>query len=281
MDTSQVRERFERTVQLSDDQIDLAEACLLIAAEADPSLNIPMILSELDRLAIKSRPYVDLEKTTVGCANDFCHLLYKVLGFQGVQENYKDPSNSFLQNVIASRRGIPISLAAVYIAIGNRLGVHVTGVNFPFHFLVRFSKHRGSDQAVLIDPFVGEILSINDCEGLLKQWSNTNLLLMKEHLGTATNKDILKRLLSNLKNLYTAEGDYEAALSCCDRLLLLDPANLLDMQDRAIILERLGCVGAAIFDLEKILLMKPRGRSAGDIRSKIQLLQNRGAESVH
>lgn len=219
MNKEDVRSRFSALATGPDADIGLDEAALLIAAEHDQSLDIDAYLAKLDALAERfetsSRPAASLG-ISVSSLIDFIH---KEEGFGGNLQNYYDPDNSYLNRVIDTRRGIPISLALIHIGIGYRLELPVGGISFPGHFLVRY----GREKQLIIDPFSGRLLSETDCMTLLRQLTGPRAKIKPEHFTLATNKDVLIRILDNLKQIFWRKKSWENSKACIERQLLLRP----------------------------------------------------------
>lgn len=214
-----VRERFAALASRPSDAIDLAEAALLIAAETS-EVDVGAYLSQLDDLASAFEENFDPSTSldiSVSSLSDYIHVHE---GFAGNFKNYHDPENSYLNRVIDTRRGIPISLALIHIALGQRLNLPVGGINFPGHFLVRYG---GPDKHLVVDPFSGRMLSESDCANLLRQISGNRLKLEPGHIEFAPNKDILLRMLDNLKQIFWREKSWASGRACIERQLLLRP----------------------------------------------------------
>src|SRR5205085_536784 len=163
--------------------------------------------------------------------------LYEELGFSGNRDRYEDPRNSFLNEVLDRRLGIPISLAIVYLEIGRRAGLRLDGVNFPGHFLVRAPAQAGGAQDdVIIDPFhSGAILSEVDCRHLLRQHLGEEAAFDRALLATATRQHIVVRMLVNLKRLYVRMRSFPQARAISDLLLAVDPSALAELRDRGLL----------------------------------------------
>ena len=160
-----IRTRFAEIAALPDQQIKLDEAALLIAAETEDNIEVDLYLQALDQLAHQFEHKFD-GNTGLGISvNSLIDFIHVEEGFSGSVKNFYDPGNSYLNRVIDTRVGIPITLALIHIALGSRLDISVRGINFPGHFLVRY----GSDKHVIVDPFSGRILSKPDCSNLLQQ----------------------------------------------------------------------------------------------------------------
>lgn len=215
----EIRNRFAAVASLPDDEIQLDEAALLIAAEAEPDVSIDHYLDLLDQLAIRFKEDVRF-KTTMGIpVSALTSFIHEDMGFSGNITDYYDPANSYLNRVIDFKHGIPISLALIHIAIGARLDIPVAGISFPGHFLVQYG---GADGAI-VDPFSGRELSRADCQNLLRQIAGPRATLNDEYFQPASSRDVLIRMLDNLKQLFWRQKLWEESKSCIDRQLLLLP----------------------------------------------------------
>jgi len=215
----QTRSRFAALAALPDDEIRLDEAALLIAAETEDNIDTSLYLKALDLLAKKFEKNSDARSNLGISVNSLIDFIHVEEGFSGNIKNYYDPCNSYLNRVIDSRHGIPITLALVHIALGSRLGISVKGINFPGHFLIRY----GSEKQVIVDPFSGRILSKPDCSNLLRQIAGPKATLQDDYFETASNKDVLIRILDNLKQIFWREKSWDESKACIDRQLLLLP----------------------------------------------------------
>ncbi len=270
------RERFAALARLPDDRIDLAEGALLVAAEACPDLVVARHVAELDALAREAAPAVQVLE---GAAErvDALRAFVTEQGFRGNRDDYYDPRNSYLNEVLARRTGIPITLALVYLELGRRLGVSLAGISFPGHFLVRHGRARsggGADlPAIVVDPFSGATLSDDDVRERFKLAMGPEARFELRWLRPATPREILIRLLGNLKQIHVQREELESALACCDRILLLAPEAALELRDRGLVHQRLECFGAAVADLERFLALSPRDPSAEAIRETLPELR--------
>jgi regulator of sirC expression with transglutaminase-like and TPR domain len=265
------RECFARIARLPDEEIDLAEAALLIAAEEYPALDVASHLARLDALADAAGPRVREAEGAADRVSRLNHFLFVDQGFTGNRERYDDPRNSFLNEVLDRRRGIPITLSVVYVEVARRLGLPVYGVGFPGHFI---AKHEGSPE-ILIDPFFGRLLSEDECQQRLRALLGAQEVLNPgTHLRSATPREILVRMLGNLKHLHVKSADFGRALACCERILLLDPDAPLELRDRGVVFERLECFGAALADFERFLALAPDDESAPAVRAKLSGLEH-------
>jgi len=259
------RARFVELARLPDEQIDLATAALLIAAEAYPHLDIDVYLGRLDDLAQEGRSGLDGARTDAERVSALTRFLAVEKGFIGNQDDYYDRRNSFLHEVIDRRTGIPITLALVYTEVGRRLGLPIRGVGFPGHFLAKVE----SRPEIIIDPFFGTVLSESQCHERLKEALGKDAPFDRRYLRAATTREILVRMLNNLKHIHLDAKELELALSCCERILLLTPDNVFELRDRGLLYLQLECYGAAGADLERFLQLAPENEHADTIRQSL------------
>ena len=248
-----VRERFVELARAPEGKVELDEGALLIAAEAYPDLDVDYYLRMLDRLADSLRPELagaGSGRERIECLRDF---LFERCCFAGNQSDYKDPRNSFLNDVLERRTGLPIALSIVYIEVARRVGLPVRGVNFPAHFM---AKYVGEEE-LLIDPFFGRIVSKSECLDRLRRALGRGAKLDRDPLECAHNREVLVRMLTNLKNAYIQARDFARALGACDRILLLGPDAPLEIRDRGLVYQQLECYGSSRADLERFLELAP------------------------
>ncbi|MGE3295832.1 MAG: SirB1 family protein [Porticoccaceae bacterium] len=265
------RARFAAQVGGPDAELDLIEAALLIAAEHDLGVDLVACRAQLDALAQRARAALVTDATRL------CWFLAESEGFRGNARDYYNPDNSYLDRVLATRSGIPISLALIYLRVAEALGLDAAGVGFPGHFLVRIAA-PGSATAELIDPFTGRALSRDDCRALLQTGTRGTVEFSEQLLQPARKREILQRMLRNLKMIYLQREDYEESLSLCDRLLLIDADSLQDVMDRVLILEKLECFGPAADALERLLArteLAARPEAMASVARKIEQLRSR------
>lgn len=259
------RTRFAALASLPDDAIDLATAALLIAAEAYPQLDIDSYLVRLDDLAREGRGRIDGARNDSERVSALIHFLCVKKGFVGNRDDYYDRRNSFLNEVLDRRTGIPITLALVYSEVGRRLGLTIRGVGFPGHFLAKLETRP----EIIIDPFFGTALDETQCRERLREATGGNVPFDRRYLRAATTREILVRMLSNLKHIYLEAKELEQALSCSERILLLTPDNLFELRDRGLLYFQLECYGAASSDLERFLQLAPDDAHAATIRQSL------------
>jgi regulator of sirC expression with transglutaminase-like and TPR domain len=267
-------ERFMQIVAGPDEEINLAEAALLIASEEYSNLDIPAYLALLDEMAgtLKHRLRPDISPAdTIVALNRY---LFDELGFTGNAADYYDPRNSFLNEVLDRKRGIPITLAIVYIEIGRRVGLPLQGISFPAHFLVKCKLRRGT---VVLDPYAkGTSLSFDDIKQRVKSLrhgAEPPRSVVASMLAAASNKDILVRLLRNLKGIYSHHREWLKALTATDRIISVMPDSAEEYRDRGMIYLNLECFRAALFDLQSYLKMLPVAGDADTVHQKVVELQ--------
>jgi regulator of sirC expression with transglutaminase-like and TPR domain len=269
MEKAQVREAFALEVGLPEPALNLARAALLIAAEEYPGLNISYYIRYLSDLAALVRPQLRDGRTEENLAA-LSHILFEQEGFSGDILSYYDPRNSFLNDVIERRVGIPITLSIIYLEVGWRLGLPLAGVSLPGHFLVRCDDVAGP---YFIDPFSGGLLlSETDCIMRMSDIYRDTIPFRREFLKPVSKRAILIRALRNLKSIYYQTDDYQRTLSCTERILIVEPLLASEIRDRGLIRYHMGHFSRAADDLFLYLLMFPHAEDAGDMRQQIELI---------
>jgi len=249
-----------------DGSVELARAALLIAAEEYPQLRPEPYIQRLDYLAERVRDHLGDESAAPVVLGETSRLLFEEEGFRGNAEAYYDPRNSYLNDVLDRKLGIPLTLGIIYLEIGWRLGLPLHGVNFPGHFMVRY---QGEALRLLVDPYHGGQIRFEDqAQELLDRVYGGSVKLQPEYLRTSSRRDILVRLLSNLKTIHMNARDDARALAAVERILLLRPEAAEELRDRGMLLARLDRIDEAISALQGYLDLAP---SARDV-TRIQLL---------
>jgi regulator of sirC expression with transglutaminase-like and TPR domain len=245
---------------------DLSSAALAIARVEYPSLNPGPYLAALDRMGEEAA--ARLRNAGGDAVRAFNEYLYDEQGFAGNRERYDDPRNSFINEVLDRRTGIPISLAVVYLEVARRAGLQVDGVNFPGHFLLRARDAISSDarpEVVIIDPFHGGArLSEYDCRQLLRQHVGDEAAFDTTLLAPATRHDIVVRMLVNLKRLYVRMRSFPQARFISSLLLGIDPSAISELRDRGLLAYHLQDFSAALRDLEEYLRLAPKSSEPGE-----------------
>jgi regulator of sirC expression with transglutaminase-like and TPR domain len=265
---AQVATDLERAMNAPGD--DLAPAAFAIARVEYPALDAVPYLNRLDRMGEQAAMRIGVtgelsQDESVRAFNEF---LYDELGFTGNREHYDDPRNSFLNEVLDRRTGIPITLAVIYLEVARRAGLKIDGINFPGHFLLRardLSRADAATEGLIIDPFHGgALLSEFDCRQLLRQHVGDEAAFDHSLLAPATRHDIVVRMLVNLKRLYVRMRSFPQARFISSLLLSVDPSAISELRDRGLLAYHLQDFSAALKDLEEYLRLIPRASSPGE-----------------
>jgi regulator of sirC expression with transglutaminase-like and TPR domain len=260
-------EEFRRAVACPDQKIELARAALTIAAGEYPNLLIAEYLSRIDLLAAEVAERIGQERNVYRSIAGLNHVLFQRHGYRGNLSEYFDPKNSFLNEVMERKRGIPITLSVLYMEVAQRIGLPLLGVGFPGHFLV---KYIDDEQEIVIDPFNGgEVQSTDSLETLLRQLFGGNIVLHADLLESVTKKQIIRRMLYNLKAIYLRRNDFLKALSIIERLLILEPGSANDLRDRGAVFLNLECFSQALADFETYLRMAPDAEDAVAVKEQV------------
>lgn len=250
---------------IDDEKIDLVRAALTIARTDYPDLDVESYVARVDELAHRVEACVtDLDDAaqTIAALN---HVLFQEAGLRGNREDYFDPRNSFLNDVLDRGLGIPITLALVYMEVGRRLGFPLFGVGMPGHFLL---KHYDIDgRETLIDCFNGgDTLTPQDCQRRLDEIYSGQMTLRPEFLFAVSRRQILTRILNNLKAGYLSARNFKKALPIVDLVLVIYPRSPEDVKQRALLRYSLGQNKGTVEDLEEYLKMSPDASDADEIR---------------
>ena len=258
--------------------MDLARACLLIAQDAYPKLEVERYMDEIESMASRLRaglPQNCGAEERVVALNQF---LYDDLGYWGNTEDYDDPRNSYLNEVIDRKTGSPITMSILYMELGRRIGLPLEGVSFPGHFLVRLPLRGGM---LVLDPFAGGAPQSEDelrtrvkrviPDGVADDLPAAELPL-DQFLEPATNRQILSRVLRNLKAIYRKSDQPERMLDVLNRMLVVTPDASAELRDRGYIYQRLECYRAALKDLSDYAEREPDAPDLDDVRSRLMEL---------
>ena len=264
-------EQFVRMAGLPDDEIDLARAGFLIAAMEYPGLDLDHQFGLLDSLSAGVAGRLDASQDPLFCVNTLSEYLFDEVGFQGNLDDYYDPQNSFLNEVLRRRLGIPITLSLVCIEVGKRLDIPLLGVSLPGHFLLRHQQ----EEDLFIDPFnKGILLSEEECAQRLQQVTQTNVPWDSRYLSPVGNRDFVARILRNLKNIYLQRQDHNRAIMTIDRLIVLQPAATQERRDRGIVRYNLGHHDEALEDLTEYLDSDPESGDDEDVEQLVRHLRD-------
>lgn len=267
-----------------DEGLPLLEAAVAVAQHARPGLDTQSVLAEVDRLAATLNQRIPADAGGLQRLRLLNRYFFGELGFAGNVNHYEDPANSDLSEVLARRRGIPITLAVLYLELAAQAGLQASGVSFPGHFLVKLHLPQGE---VVVDPFSGRSLSRDELEQRLLPWRQRMALDPSDEpplglfLQSATPRDILARMLRNLKALHQASGDLAHWLEVQERLVVLLPGDPLERRDRALVQAALGRLHLAVDDLAAYLDACPEAEDAPALRRKLRAWRDRPPPALH
>jgi regulator of sirC expression with transglutaminase-like and TPR domain len=268
---SPTRARLSEALRRSDHDFELGRAALYIAQEEYPQLPVERYVLRLDSLAEAVKDRLDDETAPPVVLGELIRTLFEQEGLSGNKESYHDPRNSFINDVLDRRLGIPLTLGIILLEVGWRLDLPLEGVNFPGHFLVRY---RGAAEHLLIDPFDGgRIRFESEAQEVLDQQYGGMVRMQPAFLRSASKLDMIRRLLVNLKGLYINVKDDARALSVVERLLLVEPASPGERRDRGMLLLRLGREEEAKEQLRRYLESAPGAVDAKRIGSLVRRLE--------
>lgn len=255
LDPISSRRRFAEVVAQGEHRLDLAEAALLIAQEEYPFLDITAYLVRLEALARRVSEACEDRADPVKAIGALNAVLFDEEGFSGNEEHYYDPRNSFLNEVLDRKSGIPITLSLVYMEVARRAEMPVVGVGLPGHFIVRYLAGANSGSGpYFIDPFhKGALMTTAECEERVRRIYGGKTSFRRDYLQPVTGFAVLSRLLYNLKNIYVESKSYAKAHMTLSRLALLNPGAWDEVRDRGIVSYRLKNYGPALRDLELYL----------------------------
>ena len=267
-----------------DEGFALLEAAVSVAQDEFPRLDPQGVLSQVDALADRLKRRVPADAVVLQKLRFLNRYFFQDLGFAGNVNNYYDPRNSYLHEVLAMRRGIPITLALIYIELATQVGISARGVSFPGHFLVKLRAGKGE---VIIDPLTGQSLSRADLEERLMPFRRSRGLTgdfevpLGLFLQAATPRETLARLLRNLKEIHRSAEDWPRLLAVCDRLVVLLPQAWDERRDRGLVRAELGQDDAAAQDIVEYLNRLPQADDAGALRQRLRDLAGGRHRPLH
>lgn len=269
--TNDIRALLAMEFAKTEPETDLGRAALLVAKEEYPQLPIEQYVARLDGLAEEVRDRLGNETMGPVVLQEVIQTLFERRGMRGNQEAYFDPRNSFLNDVLDRGLGVPLTLSIVLLEVGWRLGLPLEGVNFPNHFLVRY---RGDSQNLLIDAFAGGDLCFEDeAQELLNRVYGGVVRMQPAFLRPASKRDMMTRLLLNLKNLYINARDHARTLAVVEQMLLVQPDSLGELRDSGMLLARLGRTDESISRLSAYLARAPKAVDGARVERMVRRLQ--------
>ncbi|NJR60114.1 MAG: tetratricopeptide repeat protein [Cyanobacteria bacterium CRU_2_1] len=274
MDFPLARQRFYQEINQPDEHIHLAKAALFLSQEEYPDLDPEEYLNALETMAAEVKERLPIERYPLRILQTLNHYLYEDLGFHGNTEDYYDPRNSYLNQVIDRRTGIPITLSLVYLEIARQIDLPMVGIGMPGHFLIRPVV---SEMQIFVDPFHnGEVMFAEDCQERLNQMYGGSIELRPEFLAPISPRHFLTRMLTNLKAIYLSQGDLPRSLAAIEGILLLFPELPSEQRDRGLVYYHMGRWTEASQDLENYLAQQPTAEDALGVQ---ELLRRMGREA--
>src|ERR1700739_244016 len=249
---------------VEDEKIDLIRSALVIARTEYPALEIEEYATRIDRMSRRAAALAaGLGGSEIRAALN--QVMFEEANLRGNREDYYDPRNSFLNDVLERGLGIPITLAIIYMEVAKRVGFLLSGVGMPGHFLL---KHYGDDgQEILIDCFNrGDILSRQDCQSRLDEIYSGEMALRPEFLHPISRRQILTRMLNNLKTVYLSTRNFRKALPIADLILVIHPRSSEDVKQRALLRYSMGMQALAAEDLDEYLKISPTASDGEEVR---------------
>lgn len=265
--------RFARLAEQPDHQIDLTEGALLIAAQEQPGLDPEPCRRDLEGWSEELHHRLDGIGDDLDRLDVLCRFAFEDKGLAGDDEEYHHPANCFLNRVVERRKGIPITLGLIVLELGRRVDVPLEGVGFPGHFLVRHGHHP----EILLDPFHrGCLVTMQDCAALLRRITRGRIPFSRSLLRPSSPRQILLRILNNLRGTYLSNDQIDRALSVVDRMLLLCPDDACFLRDRGILRLKAGYVDDGVRDLECYLEAEPDAPDWNDLAERIEEVRQGG-----
>lgn len=268
---------LELSAQVSrpDGRIDLARAALAIARWEYPRLDADAYLERLDGLA-RSVDGVRRSPDALGRLHRLREYLFVEQGFTGNRDDYYDPRNSFLNDVLDRRQGIPITLSLVLMEVGKRLGLSIEGIGLPGHFI---AGARLDDSQILLDPFNGgALVTPEECAELVGSVVGRPVTLLPEHYAPVSGRQLLTRMLANLKGAYWRRQEWDRVVGAIDRLLVLDPKAAGEWRDRGVAWSNLGEVRRGLGDWERYLTEFPDAEDHETVKGHLRRARQKLAQ---
>jgi regulator of sirC expression with transglutaminase-like and TPR domain len=266
------RQSFADMAELDDAAFPLDRVALILAMEEYPDLDLLQYLKRLDTLAARTEVLIGRDRTPAGIIESINEVLFVQEGLRGNSADYYNPRNSYLNEVLDRKLGIPITLSVIYMETAKRIGFPIAGVGFPEHFLV---KHVADDREIIIDPFnLGRILTMKDCQELLDKTGASSTSINPYILQPLGNRAIITRILYNLKGIYEQNEEDYKALSVIEKILLLNPGIPSEVRDRGLLYMQTGLFAKALSDLEYYLAHSIGPSDLSSVQNHIKTLRD-------
>ena len=263
------RRFFASLIKRREERIDLALAVLLIAKEEYPKLAIEDYVERLDQLAGELRIEVDLDAGPQKVLEGLSWFLHKEQGFTGNADEYYDARNSYLNEVMDRRLGIPITLCIVYLEVARRAGIKLQPVTFPGHFLIKMPQDDSED--LFVDPYYGgRLMTVEDCRSFYNELHGDSTPFSETMLAAGTRRQVVTRVLRNLKAIYLRNQELDRALRTIELMTTVTPWDLDQIRDRGLVHYRLGQIEEAVADLEVYASHAPEGPALDSVRDALR-----------
>ena len=267
-----------------DASLPLLEAAVAIAQHDFPRLDVQSTLAEIDTLAARLKRRLAADAAPMQRLRLLNRFFFQELGFSGNVNDYYDPRNSYVHCVLETRRGIPITLALLYVELANQVGLDACGISFPGHFLAKVHMPQGE---IVIDPFTGQSMSRDALDGLLAPYrrrgarSGLGEAPLGSFLQPAQPREVIARMLRNLKEVFRSSQDAARLLAVAERLVILLPDAWEERRDRGLVHAALGARFPAMADLAGYLEHAPDAPDRPAIRKRLAELGHDGASRLH
>lgn len=267
-----------------DKSLSLTEAAVSIAQDEYPDLDSQGLLAQIDELAHRLKRRIAADAPPVQRLRMLNRYFFQELAFSGNVNNYYDAANSYLNRVMATRRGIPITLAVLYIEVATQIGLTARGVSFPGHFLVKLRLPKGE---VVIDPFTGHSLSRDELDELLAPYRRRSNMVNEQEaplglfLQSAAPREVIARMLRNLKEIHRAAKDWPRLIAVLERLVILLPQAWEERRDRGLARAEIGDADAAAEDIEAYLEHRPSAEDRAALLQRLRELRAAGRPRLH
>lgn len=270
-DVLKARKAFAEISSVDETVFALDRAALTLCLEDYPGLDLEEYLRRLDTLAARAEVLIGQDRSVGNVLNCLHEVLFVQEGFRGNATDYYDPRNSFLNEVMDRKLGIPISLSVIFIEVSRRIAFPAFGVGFPGHFIV---KCQDGDREILIDPFNnGHILTEKNCQELLDRVYGGTVPIQPSFLQAMSKKAVISRMLFNLKGIYYQKEEYSKALAVVERILMLNPGTPSEIRDRGLLYMQTSLFAKALADLEYYLTNASAPQDATNIQGHIRTLR--------
>jgi regulator of sirC expression with transglutaminase-like and TPR domain len=272
VDVLRSRRPFQEIAALEEASFPLDRAALILALEEYPDMDIPAYLRRLDMLAARVEVLIGMNRNPINIIESMNEILFVQEGLRGNESDYYDPLNSFLNQVMDRRLGIPISLSILYMEVARRISFPIDGIGFPGHFLV---KHANQGRDIIIDTFDhGRILTLNDCQELLDKIHEGSVSMNAAYFQPMGKRAIITRMLYNLKDIYIETEKYPQVISVIEKILLLNPGILTEIRDRGLYCMQLGLFANALADFEFYLEQAIAPEDGSHVQKNIKILRD-------